>query len=180
MRRLVAAGGVVVCALLVAGLAGCSPSRGAGAAATTTTQQDVAAVWRDLVRCARENGMPNLPEPRIDSEGQPHWPGGVEPPEPTEGVQRACRSIFERFPPSVRGGQPTTPADTATLLRFARCMREHGLADFPDPDANGQFQFAGTDAGRQLKQKDPASPLQTALRACGGPDILDGRIANNG
>jgi hypothetical protein len=165
--------------LLLAGLAGCSPSRGS-AAATTTTQQDVAALWHELVRCAREHGMPNLPEPRIDSEGQPHWPGGVEPPGPPPSVEQACRSIVERFPASVRGAPATTPDDSAKLLRFARCMREHGLTDFPDPDADGQFRFAGTNAGRQLKQKDPASPLQTALRACGGPDILKGRIADSG
>jgi hypothetical protein len=25
------------------------------------------------------------------------------------------------------------------LTRFAQCMREHGLTDWPDPDANGDF-----------------------------------------
>jgi hypothetical protein len=134
MRRFSAVRGAVVGVLLLAGLAGCSPSRGS-AAATTTTQQDVAALWHELVRCAREHGMPNLPEPQIDSEGQPHWPGGVEPPEPPPSVEQACHSIVERFPASVRGAPATTPADSAKLLRFARCMREHEITDFPDPKA---------------------------------------------
>jgi hypothetical protein len=125
----------------------------------------------------RENGMPNLPDPQVGSDGEPHWPGG-EPPEPPESVQRACRSLFERLS-AVTRDREQTPADTATLLRFARCMREHGLADFPDPAADGQFHFDGTNAGRQLKEKDPASPAQTAMRAC-GVRMLQGRIADSG
>src|SRR6266498_1746853 len=102
-----AAGLVLV--LLLAG-AGCSAAGGSRTASTTTREPDVAALWHELVVCARANGMPNL----------------------------------------------------------------------PDPQGDGQFQFAGTNAGRELKQKDPASPVQTALRACGGPRMLNGRIADNG
>jgi hypothetical protein len=58
--------------LLLAGLAGCSAAGGSGAAATTTTsgQQAAAAVLGEFVRCARANGMPNLPDLRLDSNGQ--------------------------------------------------------------------------------------------------------------
>jgi hypothetical protein len=34
------------------------------------------------------------------------------------------------------------------LLRFAGCMREHGLTDFPDPKADGMFLLVGTNARR--------------------------------
>jgi hypothetical protein len=169
-----AAGLVLV--LLLAG-AGCSAAGEGRAASTTTREPDVAALWHELVVCARANGMPNLPDPQVDSNGEAQFPGG-DPPEPPKSVERACRSIGER-PAAARREHEQTPADAATLLRFARCMREHGLPDFPDPGADGQFQFAGTNAGRELKQKDPASPAQTAMRAC-GPTMLNGRIADNG
>jgi len=39
--------------LLLAALAGCAASGGSSAVTTTTGQRDAAAVWRELVRCAR-------------------------------------------------------------------------------------------------------------------------------
>ena len=135
-------GGLVGCSaavgvgLAVVLLAGCSASGGSGAATTTTSgQQAAAAVLREFVRCARANGMPNLPDLRLDSNGQVSIPEGT--PEPPKSVERACRSIWERLPASANGEQP--PADMQALLGFARCIREHGMADFPDPQADGRF-----------------------------------------
>ena len=130
--------GLGVAVLLFAGLAGCSASGGSQAATTTTTgQQGVVAVWRQLVACARANGMPNLPDPQIDSNGQAHFPSGT--PDPPPSARRACQSIADRLPASARGDTERPPADIQALLRFARCMREQGMADFPDPQADGRF-----------------------------------------
>jgi hypothetical protein len=124
--------------VLVVLLAGCSASGGSGAATTTTSgQQAAAAVLREFVRCARANGMPNLPDLRLDSNGQVSIPEGT--PEPPRSVERACRSIWERLPASASGDTARPPADMQALLGYARCMREHGVADFPDPQADGRF-----------------------------------------
>jgi hypothetical protein len=146
--------------LLLAGLAGCSASGGSQAATTTTGQQDAAAVWRELVTCARANGMPNLPDPRIDSNGQAHFPDGI--PDPPQSVRRACQSIYDRLPASARSDTERPPTDIQALLRFARCMREHGLADFPDPKADGTFPLAGTTIGREGK----TPRIIRAMQAC--------------
>jgi hypothetical protein len=150
--------GVVV---LLAGLAGCSASGGsAGATTTTGGQQAAAAVWRELVRCARANGMPNLPDPQIDSNGQANFPNGT--PEPPASVRRACQAIYDRLPPSARGDEERPPADMQALLRYAQCMREHGVADFPDPDAEGNFSVKPGSTNL-----NPGSPtFQRALQAC--------------
>jgi hypothetical protein len=140
-------------------LAGCSAAGGSGAATTTTSgQQDAAAVWRELVRCARANGMPNLPDPQIDSNGRANFPNGT--PDPPASVRRACQSIYDRLPASARDETERPPADMQALLRYARCMREHGVADFPDPDAGGNFRApAGS--------TDPKTPsFQRAMQAC--------------
>ena len=129
--------GLVGMVVLLAGLAGCSASGGSAGATTTSGQQDTAAVWRELVRCARANGMPNLPDPQIDSNGRASFPNGT--PDPPASVRRACQSIYDRLPASARGDEERPPADMQALLRYARCMREHGVADFPDPDADGRF-----------------------------------------
>jgi hypothetical protein len=156
-RAAVAVGLGVV--LLLAGLAGCSASGGSGAATTTTSgQRDAAAVWRELVRCARANGMPNLPDPQIDSNGRASFPNGT--PEPPASVRRACQSIYDRLPASARDDTARPPADMQALLRYARCMREHGVADFPDPDAEGNFRA-------QAGSTDPKTPrFKGAMQAC--------------
>jgi hypothetical protein len=156
-RAAVAVGLGVV--LLLAGLAGCSASGGSGAATTTTSgQRDAAAVWRELVRCARANGMPNLPDPQIDSNGRASFPNGT--PEPPASVRRACQSIYDRLPASARDDTERPPADMQALLRYARCMREHGVADFPDPDTEGNFRA-------QAGSTDPKTPrFKGAMQAC--------------
>jgi hypothetical protein len=167
--------GLVLVVVLLAGLAGCSASGGAGAATTTTSgQQDAAAVWRELVRCARANGMPNLPDPQIDSNGRANFPNGT--PDPPASVRRACQAIYDRLPPSARGEETRPPADMQALLRFARCMREHGVADFPDPDAEGNFRAPSGSTG--LSPNSPS--FQRAEQACRQLDPNKGARSQQG
>jgi hypothetical protein len=152
--------GLVLAVVLLAGLAGCSPSGGSGAATTTTTsgQQAAAAVLREFVRCARANGMPNLPDLRLDSNGQVSIPEGTA--DPPRSVERACRSIWERLPASASGQQGRPPADMQALVGYARCMREHGIADFPDPQPDGRFPVPASLRGGKTPQ------FVRAMRAC--------------
>jgi hypothetical protein len=55
----------------------------------------------------------------------------------------------------------TTAADSQqkAALAYAQCMRDNGVANFPDPDANGQFRGAGHEL-----QNTPN--YQAALQAC--------------
>jgi hypothetical protein len=180
MRRLVRGGQAMVGVLLLAGLAGCSVRSGSPAATGTTGSPDVAAIVVEWVRCVRANGMPNLPDPQIDSDGEPHFPTGT--PDPPERALQACRSIVDRLPASARGDQETgPPPDIPLLVRFARCMREHGLTDFPDPKADGIFWLAGTNARREIygagAEKQPPSPrASAALEACGYNGSLRGKV----
>jgi hypothetical protein len=152
--------GLGVGMLLLAGLAGCTGPGGSQAATTTTTgQQAAAAVLREFVRCARANGMPNLPDLRLDSNGQVSVPEGT--PQPPKSVERACRSIWERLPASASGETARPPADMQALLRYARCMREHGVADFPDPQADGRFPLPPS-----IQRQGKTPRLLRAMQAC--------------
>jgi hypothetical protein len=49
-------------------------------------------------------------------------------------------------------------------MRFAECMREHGVKEFPDPDASGGLTIDGVLNGSSL---DPGTPAwKTAIAAC--------------
>jgi hypothetical protein len=58
-------------------------------------------------------------------------------------------------------GTTNNPAAYSAALRFADCMRSHGVPDFPDPGA------AGTHVAQVLPKSELQSPaFQTAARAC--------------
>jgi hypothetical protein len=49
-------------------------------------------------------------------------------------------------------------------VKFAECMRDHGVKGFPDPDASGELTIDGVLNGSSL---DPSSPVwKTAVGAC--------------
>ena len=68
-------------------------------------------------------------------------------------------------------GGPPSPAVTSDFLKFSRCMRSHGVPNFPDPPASGGGIHISPGSGL-----DPASPaFQSAQTGCkkllpgGGP-----------
>jgi hypothetical protein len=96
---------------------------------------DAAARWHHLVVCGRTHGMPNLPDPQIDDHGMAHFPQNLKIPAQT---RRACQAEYDRLAAEFEN-RPVTQAQLDGLLRFARCMRAHGVSDWPDPNASGQF-----------------------------------------
>ncbi len=58
---------------------------------------------------------------------------------------------------------PAAAAATPDAMKFAQCMRAHGVPDFPDP-VDGGFHINNTNPGSDL---DPSSPqFVTAYTAC--------------
>jgi hypothetical protein len=113
--------------------AGCGGSHATPQSAST---QSLAAGWHRVVLCARAHGMPGLQDPRIDpTSGKPIFPSGLKI---TPDARRACQSMADRLE-AIADNRAPTAAQLAGLLRFARCMRSHGVYDFPDPRPDGTF-----------------------------------------
>ena len=113
--------------------AGCGV--GSPAAAARPTPNPVA-VYHQLAQCIRDHGIPDFPDPTVDAQGRPHVPDTVQ--KPPDAILQACLPILNQLPPADRPAiAPTT--DPAMMLRFAQCMRAHGIQDWPDPNANGEF-----------------------------------------
>jgi hypothetical protein len=126
----------VVAATVAGTAAGCGGSGSASSpAAAPSSHSSVVAAWHRVVLCARANGMPNLPDPQISATGKALFPNGLSVPDRT---RRACQAMFNRLVPN-SDNQAPTQAQLAALLRFARCMRSHGIQDWPDPRADGSF-----------------------------------------
>ncbi len=148
-----------------------SPNTGAG----STSPQDTAASngkALQFAQCMRSHGVPNFPDPtggRIDLQVQKSPSGtavnGVQVSGPAfQSAMKSCQSYLPN------GGHPTaaqTAKAKSQALAMARCMRSHGVPNFPDP----QFQ-TGPNGGVGVRIGgagiNPDSPaFQTAQKDCG-------------
>ena len=119
-------------------------------------------------KCMRDHGV-NMPDPQFDSNGggtvRIEQRGGKEAdPAKARAAENACRHFQDEVkPPPMSEKQQAEMRKRA--LANSKCMRDHGIANFPDP----QF---GTDGRMTMEIKkgsgfDPNSPkFQAAQKAC--------------
>ena len=166
------------------GVASIASSTGAATATTSTTQSgsgpgekafgapgksghfqvamsvDNAADGAKFSACMRKHGVTNFPDP--DAQGVITFGSGrgIDPSSPSF---QSARSACEKLLPN--GGRPTPQQQARMqqkLLEFSKCMRAHGIEDFPDP-SNGGLQVR-VHPGSDL---DPNNPdLMKAVQAC--------------
>jgi hypothetical protein len=75
----------------------------------------------------------------------------------------ACGSSAPAKTSAGSSGGNDTAANAEEAVKFAECMRNNGVSDFPDPDASGQFAY-GIKAGSSL---DPSTAAwKQAISAC--------------
>src|SRR5262249_11490783 len=102
-----------------------------------SSNQPVPAALRPLAQCLRRHGMPRFPDPVIGRNNVPVFPDSA--PRVPAPAQRACASIIARIPPNYTSTQPVSSSDLQKLLALARCIRAHGVPDWPDPNTLGEF-----------------------------------------
>lgn len=162
---------LTVLALLVV-LSACAQPAGPGVArgnpSASATASSSASGNRDPVgfaKCMRANGVPKFPDPDKDGGISIGSDMGFDPNSTTfKNAQKAC----QKFMP------PPSAAEQAEAykngLKYAKCMRDNGVKNFPDPEKDGGTRIeAGPGSGM-----DPESPAyQKAEKACqsimGGP-----------
>lgn len=117
---------------------------------------DVEKAQLDYAKCMREHGI-DFPDP-VNGRFEFKMKRGDQR-KLTE-AQNACRDILEKAMPPVSKEQEAEMREAA--LRFARCMRQHGV-DMPDPT----FPEGGGTLMRMPKgMKDDDPKLEEAQKAC--------------
>lgn len=126
LRPLAAA--LAAVALIGAGCgANAAPSETGVGATKTTTNQDKAVRFAE---CLRGHGVPHFPDP--DAKGDFVFGVDVSPAVWHEAVE-ACKALE---PPGALSAKRSSKQQSGAL-RFAECVRTHGVKDFPDP-VNGE------------------------------------------
>lgn len=142
----------------IAGLAlvacGTSPQAAAHASPTPNT----ATLIRQLMDCIHTHGAPDFPNPTLDDRGRPSWPEGTQP--PPQSVIDACGAIYDRLQNPERG-HPLTPDELHVAQQFAQCMRQHGYADWPDPNPDGSYPLPS-----DITSEGKTPRLRAATEAC--------------
>jgi hypothetical protein len=94
-----------------------------------------------FAQCMRANGVTEWPDP------DPANPAPKVPPGPPDERIKAATEKCKQYMPN--GGEPPKmdPQEVEAVRKFAQCMRDNGLADFPDPQPNGGVGFAPSAGG---------------------------------
>jgi hypothetical protein len=153
--------------LSLAACGGSDPnSAGAQKAAASVTNSNKAL---QFAHCMRSHGVPNFPTPvggHVNLQVQ-NTPAGTE----VNGVQvngpafqsamHTCRAYLPN------GGTPSASQSARThaaALNFARCMRSHGVSNFPDPSVSGGHVLMQLSPSSGIDPNSPA--FKSAQQAC--------------
>ena len=148
--------------LMAAGCGGSkSPGVAGGAAGNSGASSGTLAEFEAYASCMRSHGIHDFPDPTTSPGGGVSFqinggPGSdLDRNNPRfQSANQACQSLEPG-----RGQQPSLSAGKiAAEVKWAQCMRAHGLPTFPDPDSQGAFDSS------KFNETTPA--FQSASNAC--------------
>jgi hypothetical protein len=106
-------------------------------------------------KCMRAHGVPDFPDPDSNGNGFTGEPTGSQ----VTAADHVCHHLLN-------AGAPLSPAQwqhyLGQLVQYARCMRAHGLPDFPDPHTTGGG--TGVTFSGNIARNSPQ--YQSANQAC--------------
>jgi hypothetical protein len=136
------------------GLAACGGGSSSSAAASGGSRTSTYERLLAYARCMRSHGVPNYPDPQASNGAI-----GISIPDANSpqvrSAEHACRSLAPPAPTAAQQAQ-----NLARELSYTRCMRSHGVPNFPDPQPNGNLNIGGTGIDKRSLQ------FQHAMQAC--------------
>jgi hypothetical protein len=119
-------------------------------------------------QCMRTNGVSQFPDP--DASGALTIDGVVNGSslDPNSATFQQAISACKNLEPPGFMGQTRTAQQQKAALQFAQCMRDNGVADFPDPTADGPL--IDTTRIPSMAGKDPRNDpgFTAATQKCRG------------
>jgi hypothetical protein len=136
---------------------GASPTSSAGEKLSDEEAQ------RKFTQCMRDNGV-DVPDPAAGEKGP--VAATAKPPDPAkmEKAMEKCRGFLPH------GGEAPKPdaAQIERMRKMSKCIRDNGVPDFPDPDANGELAFSGDTPAKGDKMRAAMEKCAPASSGGGG------------
>jgi hypothetical protein len=165
-KRFAAIRGSLMVALAAVGVAVVVAACGSSSTLAGTTGSSIVVQQLKYAVCMRANGVPNYPDPTSGS-GINSFPvsSGINVQSP---AFRAARQACAKLNPA---NSVPVSAETASEkqadLKFAQCMRAHGVPSYPDPSYSGNGRLSEKPLSTYgINADSPA--VQRALKACEG------------
>lgn len=165
LRLAGATAGLLASALLAAcssgsagpGVANTGSSKPSGSSSPTGSAKAGALAYS---QCMRSHGVPDFPDPNANGQIRLEaHPGSDLDPNSSrfQSAQKACKSLEPTGSPQQQAQQH------ANALKYSQCMRDHGIKDFPDPNAQGGIRISMSPGS----DMDPNSPrFKSAQKVC--------------
>jgi hypothetical protein len=158
---------LVTLAVVVAGCG--NGSTGTGSSAATRGGNGTASIHGKAVRfaeCMRANGVSAFPDPDVSGSFTIDAVVNGSSLDPNSAAFKQAIGACQHLEPPGFTGAKVTPSQRTARLKFAQCIRDHGVPDFPDPTPNGPLidtnripSLAGKDS-----RTDPG--LNAAMHTC--------------
>lgn len=143
---------------------GATSASGSASSGQTPLAQAVA-----YSQCMRGHGVPNFPDPvSTPSGGYGYRTRGIDP--HSAAFQRALQACQVLPSPWRSIGQQLSPTQQQAWLNWAKCIRGHGVPNFPDPTFSGgkvQISGAGGSSSPQFKAAQTACQALAPVGAGG-------------
>jgi len=166
--------------LIGAGCSGTGSSSGTNTAASSSggNNNDTATRGQAVkfAECMRDNGVKEFPDP--DASGAltiDAVANGSSLDTNSAAFKQAMSACKELEPPGFTGGK-VTPQQRTVRLKFARCIRDNGVKDFPDPTPDGPL--VDTNRIPSAAKEGGMSILNAAMHKCGA--IYSGELGLKG
>lgn len=158
MRKQLLAVPLLLCALALSACGGGGESDGA---ADGDRDKQLA-----FAQCMRDNGVPDYEDPKAAAKG------GMVAAQPASPDDPAFAAAAEKCRPLLPNGgepEPMSEEERAAALAFAKCVRENGVEDYPDPDAAGRPGDYDLPDPEDPGYEDTMARFTKAAEACGAP-----------
>ena len=155
-----AAAGLAAVAVLAGACSASPASPGVASAPSTSASASPSASSSQagplaFAACMRSHGVPNFPDPNSN--------GGTEI-TPSMGINTHSPSFINARNTCARliggGTSASSPQNLAQELKFSKCMRAHGVPNFPDPSSDGAI----TGSAKGINPQSPT--FVSAQRTC--------------
>ncbi|MGH8905157.1 MAG: hypothetical protein ACRD0K_01230 [Egibacteraceae bacterium] len=120
--------------LIIASVLGLLSACTSDTSSTTDGAAGPEVAWQAFAQCARDNGHPDFPDPVFNAGGQVRFPGISLDITTYNELQSACGQFLSDLEGAGKDAPEASPEVVAAAQRFAECMREQGIRDWPDAD----------------------------------------------